>query len=194
MTTAQGMLTSQLADALAFAIDAHGPQTRKGTDVPYAAHLLAVTALVLEMGGTQDEAIAAVLHDAVEDGRFADVREQITTRFGAPVLELVEAVSEERGEWEHRKRAYLEHLADCSLGALRVALADKLHNARSTLRVPVGGRWERFNRGLDQQRWWYHALADAFEVSAARDVGMAPFVAELRDVVDELFAQPTGGQ
>ena len=172
MTTANH-LSDRYRDAMHFAFELHRTQLRKGTGIPYIAHLLAVTALVLEDGGTEDEAIAALLHDAIEDhpreGRTAD---EIRTRFGEPVFYIVEALTDsidgaERGarSWRARKEVYLERLPKKPAPALRVAAADKLHNARAILAdlEALGDEvWARFNAPKDDQLWYYRELCVAF--------------------------------
>ena len=131
-------LTARYADAVAYATAIHATQVRKGTSVPYIAHLLAVSSLVLEAGGDEDEAIAGLLHDSGEDcggmARAADVR----ARFGDRVADIVLGCSDSTDErWKAsvgywtRKRSYLDHLAKADDATLRVSLSDKVHNARS---------------------------------------------------------------
>jgi (p)ppGpp synthase/HD superfamily hydrolase len=133
-------LTDRFFAAAAFANDLHGGDRRPGTQIPFAAHLMIVAGLVLEDGGDETQAIAALLHDAVEDGGGRPLLERIRGRFGDEVAEIVEACSDSldpddpRG-WRGRKAAHLEHLRDISdVAILRVALADKVHNAHSIVR------------------------------------------------------------
>ena len=158
---------SRLAEAIAWAIDAHGEQRRKGTDVPYHAHLLGVASLVLNDGGSEDEAIAGILHDLVEDtdATVDDVR----ARFGDTVARIVDACTDayERPKppWGERKRAYIEHMRTAAPDELRVSLADKLYNASSIewdLRVRGDDLWRVFGSGRDGQIWYYRSLADIF--------------------------------
>jgi GTP pyrophosphokinase len=140
--------------ALLLATEHHRRQLRKGTEVPYAAHLLAVASLVLEMGGSEDEAIGALLHDLVEDGGGPAGLATIRERFGEDVARIVLANSdtdeEPKPPWEERKRAYIESIAHKAPDELRVSLADKLHNARSILldfRSHGDELWTRFKAG-----------------------------------------------
>ena len=158
---------SRLAEALAWAIDAHGEQRRKGTDVPYHAHLLGVASLVLSDGGSEDEAVAAVLHDLVEDtdATVDDVRD----RFGERVARIVDACTDAherpKPEWGERKRAYIERMRTAQPDELRVSLADKLYNASSIewdLRLRGDDLWRVFGSGRDGQIWYYRSLADIF--------------------------------
>jgi GTP pyrophosphokinase len=166
-------LTHRLSDALALAIDLHAGQVRKGTEIPYVAHLLAVAAIVLEHGGSEEEAIAALLHDAIEDAKIGAVaaRTRILESFDESVLAIIEECSDAspepdqpKGPWLERKEAYIAHLADASPSALLVSGADKLHNARSLLAdyQEVGDMlWARFNADPDKISWFYKAVADA---------------------------------
>lgn len=178
-------------DAVALARALHAEQVRKSTEIPYLAHLLAVTALVLEDGGDEDEAIAALLHDAVEDQGGAATLERIRAAFGPRVAAIVDACSDTdvvpKPPWRERKEAYVAHLSDPELpdGALRVSLADKVHNARAILFDLRAGKdvFARFNAGRDDVLWYYDALARAF---AERKPG--PLADELRRTVDALRA------
>jgi GTP pyrophosphokinase len=156
-------------DALVYAHQLHARQKRKGTHIPYIAHLLAVTATVIENGGTEDEAIAALLHDAVEDQGGAKTRGEIRQRFGENVAIIVDGLTDTdqtpKPPWRKRKEDYIAHLGHASPAVILVSLADKLHNAQSILRDYrlVGEKvWERFNGGKDGTLWYYHALVEAF--------------------------------
>jgi (p)ppGpp synthase/HD superfamily hydrolase len=183
------ILGPKFLEAVGEARRLHGG-ARKGTDVPYVAHLLAVCALVLEDGGSEEEAIAALLHDAVEDAGGRQRLELIRFRFGERVADIIDACSDSYDEpkppWKPRKEAYLEHLRlEGRDEALRVSLADKLHNARCVLMDyrAIGDRvWERFTtRSGADQLWYYRQLANIF---AQRRPG--PMTEELGRVVSEL--------
>ena len=170
------VLTDQFDRALLYATHVHGGQVRKGTSTPYVAHLLAVAATVLEYGGDEKLAIAALLHDSVEDqggkARLDDVR----NRFGKRVASIVESCSdslantgagERKADWEERKKAYLEHLLRADEDVLLVSLADKVHNARAILRdrrkPEIGEKiWRRFSQPKERTLWFYCSLADRF--------------------------------
>jgi (p)ppGpp synthase/HD superfamily hydrolase len=183
------MLTRRFVEAVEYAAHAHLGQVRKGTDIPYLSHLLAVSAMVIEQGGSEDEAVAALLHDVVEDQgglpRLLDVRD----RFGDRVGDLVEACTDyavggARDPWVVRKRRYVERISEMAEAERRISLADKLHNARSILRdhrQHGDAVWERFNAGRDDQLWYYRSLAEAFAA-----VSDSPVVIELQEVVAEL--------
>ncbi|GIW05999.1 MAG: hypothetical protein KatS3mg060_0804 [Dehalococcoidia bacterium] len=163
------MLGPRFDNALLFAAELHRAQRRKGTAIPYLAHLLGVTSLVLEHGGDEDEAIAALLHDAVEDHGGAPVLAEIRRRFGERVADIVAACSDTvetpKPPWRERKRAYLAHLETATPSVLLVSAADKLHNARTILadfRREGEAVWTRFNGGREGTLWYYRALAEAF--------------------------------
>jgi (p)ppGpp synthase/HD superfamily hydrolase len=192
------LLSDRFDAALHYATRHHARQLRKGTPIPYAAHILAVASLVLEMHGDEDEAIGGLLHDVVEDGGGRDALEEITREFGAEVAAIVAANSDtldpdERPGWYERKRAYVDAFADKSPAALRVSLADKIHNARSILtdyRTHGDDLWARFGQGLGlATRVYYRELAAAFERERDR-LGPAaqPYVDELRLAVDAITA------
>jgi (p)ppGpp synthase/HD superfamily hydrolase len=162
-------LGPRFSTALAFAHEVHGDQLRKGSSVPYIAHLLAVTALVIEAGGNEDTAIAALLHDAVEDHGGKKMLKRIRKRFGPKVAAVVDECSDASGtpkpKWKPRKKAYLATIPRKSPAARLVSLADKVHNADSILADyrRVGEKvWRRFTGGREGTLWYYRALADAF--------------------------------
>lgn len=160
------MLGPRFDDAMTYAHEAHRTQIRKGSGIPYVSHLLAVAARVIEDGGDEDEAIAALLHDAVEDRGGAARLVEIRARFGETVADLVDACSDTdqhpKPPWIDRKTLYLEHLEHASAGALRISAADKLHNATATLRElrdQGPALWQRFNATRDQLLWYYASVA-----------------------------------
>jgi (p)ppGpp synthase/HD superfamily hydrolase len=160
-----------LTRALDCAIEWHGDQLRKGTPTPYVAHLLAVTAIVLETGGTLElHAPAAMLHDAVED--TLATLEQIERQFGRAVRDIVEGCSDahdptNKAPWEQRKQSYVRHLWEASPDVLIVSLADKLHNCTSIVedyRREGPKLWtDRFKRGAAHQLWYYWTLVQVYE-------------------------------
>ncbi len=190
------VLTGRFAEAVRWASHLHADQSRKGTRIAYVSHLLAVASLVLEDGGTEEEAIAGVLHDAIEDCHVSEA--EIRARFGGPTAEIVVACSDGGGgprdetTWRDRKQAYLDHLEHDELpaGALRVSAADKLHNARSihTDVLEHGPSvWDRFHAPVDEQRWYY---AEVARILSARDDSV--LTRELRRVVDDLVTTIDG--
>lgn len=163
------MLTSQYDHAFSYAHELHRDQTRKGTVIPYVSHLMTVSALVIEHGGDEDQAIAALLHDAAEDQGGQKTLDEIRRRFGDAVAEIVydctDAWVEPKPEWRPRKEAYLKILPTKSPRSLLVSLADKVHNAEAILfdyRVLGDGLWQRFNGRAKGTRWYYKGLADVF--------------------------------
>jgi (p)ppGpp synthase/HD superfamily hydrolase len=187
-------LSDRFTAATAYALAHHREQRRKGSEIPYAAHLLAVTAITLEMGSTEDEAIAALLHDVIEDGGGAAAEAEIASRFGTEVAAMVRANSdtdvEPKPPWRARKEAYIAGIATKSPGAVRVSIADKLHNARSIVadRRQVGEAvWDRFSAGRDEVLWYYGALLEAFESRRAElGAGTVAALDELGRMVEEL--------
>lgn len=180
-------LTDRFESALIFALELHRNQKRKGTDLPYFTHLMAVAALVIEDGGDEDQAIAALLHDAAEDQGGVATLELIRRRFGERVSEIVRSCSDTfempKPPWRQRKERYLAHLKTASPEVRRVSLADKVHNAHATLndyRQIGDAVWDRFKGGKDGTMWYYQMLVDEF----ANDT--SPLAEELRLVVERL--------
>jgi (p)ppGpp synthase/HD superfamily hydrolase len=165
----------RFSDALSYAHDLHQAQVRKGTTTPYIGHLLAVAAIVIEAGGDEDQAIAALLHDAVEDQGGQSTLDTIRARFGARVAATVEANSDTdvvpKPPWQARKEAYIAAIPHKSPDALLVSIADKIHNAEAILtdyRAIGEQLWSRFSGGRDGTLWYYRALTDAFEARVPR--------------------------
>ena len=165
------VLSDRFEAALTFATQLHRHQARKGTTVPYLSHLLSVTALVLEAGGGEDEAIAALLHDAIEDQGGDTTRQEISQRFGTAVSELVEACTDSdespKPPWQERKLRHLQRLREVppqiQRQVRRIVLADKLHNARSTLadlRLQGPQTWAKFKTGRAGTLWFYGAVLE----------------------------------
>ena len=189
------LLSDAFDRALLLATAHHRRHLRKGTGIPYVSHVLSVSALTLEMGGTEPEAIAALLHDAVEDGGGPPMLARIEAEFGADVARIVAANSDSDGDpkppWDERKRAYIASIAHKQPDELRVSLADKLHNARSILldyRTQGENLWSRFQAGQGTPvRQYYRGLYDAFD--ARRDAlgaGAQPALEELGRAIDEI--------
>jgi HD domain len=181
-------LSPRFEEALSWAAALHREQVRKGTGVPYVAHLMAVGSLALEHGASEDEAIAAVLHDAVEDQGGAATQEAIQRRFGPAVAEIVAGCTDTdqtpKPPWRARKEAYVRRLASASPSVRLVSLCDKVHNARSILadyRIAGEATWTRFSGGKDGTLWYYRALVEAF-----RAHGPTPLLSELERVLGEI--------
>lgn len=164
MTEPAVHLTARYDAAVTWARELHAEQTRKGTTIPYLSHLLAVSGRVIEDGGDEDQAIAGLLHDAIEDQGVtaADVEERFGPEVARIVLACTDADTIPKPPWRERKEAYLLHLVDADEPILRVCAADKLHNVRSLLRdVAEQGdeHWERFNAPPLEQAWYFSQLA-----------------------------------
>jgi len=183
------IMTERFDAAIAYGLDLHREQLRKGTDIPYISHLMAVTAIVLENGGTEDEAIAAFLHDAAEDQGGQETLHEIDINFGKDVAAIVagctDAWTSPKPPWRQRKEEYIKHLANADESVLLVSLADKLHNARAILNdyQRLGDQlWMRFNASKEDILWYYKALAGTFAKT-----GFKPeLVIEFKSVVARL--------
>jgi (p)ppGpp synthase/HD superfamily hydrolase len=182
------LLTPKFETALGFAFQLHKNQYRKQSQIPYISHLLAVTAIVLENGGSENQAIAALLHDAVEDQGGYDTLQKIEEMFGSEVAEIVEgctdAFTDPKPEWKGRKTAYLKKLKEFPDSILLVSLADKVHNALSILRDLQSKEkdiWKRFNGGKEGTLWYYQSLVEIFNTSPYTEL-----TSELNRVVKEI--------
>lgn len=181
-------LSARFEEALRYAAHLHRDQVRKGSSIPYVSHLLGVAAIVLEHGGNEDEAIAALLHDAVEDQGGAPTLQAIRERFGDAVAAIVAGCTDTdvvpKPPWRPRKEAYVAHVASASPSVRLVSAADKLHNARTILadyRRHGDTVWDRFSGRKKGSLWYYRALVEAF-----RSHGVTPLVEELERVVSEI--------
>jgi (p)ppGpp synthase/HD superfamily hydrolase len=192
--------SKRFEDALQFAAHLHASQERKGSRTPYIAHLLAVTAIALEHGATEDEAIAALLHDAVEDQGGQPTLETIRTRFGntvaAIVLGCTDADQTPKPPWCERKRAFIAGLEDSPPSVQLVVAADKLHNARAVL-ADLNSRgkavWPLFNTGREGTLWYYRAVTDMLlRDRAAAGSRLEDLLAEL-DLTVSALEQASGG-
>ena len=203
-------LGAPFMDALRWAAELHKSQCRKGTDLPYIGHLMSVCAIVIQAGGDEDEVIAALLHDALEDTDVSP--KEIRERYGERVLEIVRGCSDglpeadsgaepldtpDRGphNWRERKTRYQEHLRSAGPSVLKVSCADKIDNARAlTIDVRRLGEalWGRFNGKRDDQLWNYRTLAGIF---AERREDLGPGAGWLADELGrqvEEFEQAVG--
>ncbi len=186
-TSAEPLLGERFLDAVRLTVDLHSAQVRKGSAIPYLGHLLGVCGTVIDAGGSENEAIAALLHDAVEDQGGAATLQVIRTKFGPDVAAIVEACSDTdvtpKPPWRERKEAYIEHLKTAPLSVLRVSVADKLNNLRAIVRDyrELGDAlWGRFHADADQV-WYFASLLEVYE---ARLPG--PTTDELRRTYGEL--------
>ena len=156
--------------AFLFAAEKHKGQVRKASTTPYLAHLMGVASLALEFGGDEDIAIAALLHDVVEDCGGTPMLKEVKRRFGTRVAKIVEGCTDSYGDpkppWRERKENYLLHLKDADVETRLVSAADKLNNVRSILsdyREVGESIWARFNGGREGTLWYYRALAQEFK-------------------------------
>jgi GTP pyrophosphokinase len=162
-------LSERFVEAVRYAMEAHKEQPRKGTEIPYISHLIAVASFVIDDGGDEDAAIAALLHDAPEDQGGRERLEDIRKRFGDKVAHIVEACTDSwtqpKEPWIERKRAYVEHAKTLDRETLRVSAADKVHNAYCILRDyrSVGDQvWTRFKASPDDILDYYDGLVRAY--------------------------------
>jgi (p)ppGpp synthase/HD superfamily hydrolase len=181
-------LTERFQQALNYAYELHKDQYRKGSEIPYLTHLMTVASLVLENGGDEDQAIAALLHDAVEDQGGLPTLNKIRENFGDYVADLVDgctdAYTHPKPPWEERKTAYINKLKSAEDAILLISLADKVHNARTILLELQSGNldiWKIFKGGKEGTINYYRRLAEVFDQS--------PFTRlknELRILVNEI--------
>jgi (p)ppGpp synthase/HD superfamily hydrolase len=178
-------LTRRFDDALQYAHEVHREQKRKGGNAPYIGHLLGVASIVLDDGGSEDEAIGALLHDAAEDQGGRARLDEIRARFGEPVARIVADCTDSwdtpKRPWSDRKREYVEHARTLPAPSLRVSAADKVHNAYAVLRdLRNTGEdvWKQFNAPADDVIAYYEGLVRSF-----RQAGGGKLVEELERIV-----------
>ncbi|MDT5391182.1 MAG: hypothetical protein QOE04_4823 [Mycobacterium sp.] len=197
--TTTPILTERFDEALAYVAHLHRTQLRKGGDIPYLGHLLSVSSLVIEGGGTETQAIAGLLHDAVEDQGGAPILAEIRAKFGDDVAAIVDQCSDTdvvpKPPWKARKEAYIAHLDTASDDTILVSLADKLDNARALLRdyrIVGAELWQRFSVNDPKEHlWYYRSLLEVF-----KDRNQTWLVDELDRVIttlEESITQTTGG-
>jgi (p)ppGpp synthase/HD superfamily hydrolase len=181
-------LSGRFDQALLLAADLHREQERKGSGTPYLSHLLGVAAIALQYGASEEEAIAALLHDAVEDQGGPPTLERIRGQFGERVAEIVWGCTDSdatpKPPWRARKEAYIRHLVSASASVRLVSASDKLHNVRTLVadhRALGDAVFERFTGGKDGTLWYYRALVTTL-MAAER----TPLVEELERAVTEL--------
>jgi len=184
------VLTPRFEEALLYATRLHAEQTRKGSDIPYVSHLMTVAALTLEYGGGEDEAIAALLHDAVEDQGGDETRVEILQRFGPVITRIVDGCTDAdtfpKPPWRPRKEAFMTSLQSAPESVRLVVACDKLHNARAMVkdyRVCGEALWGRFSGGREGTLWYYRKMVDVLHSK-----GTVHVVEELDRVVTELEA------
>lgn len=180
------MLSEKFCEALQFAFVTHQRQLRKGTQVPYITHLLAVAAMVGENGGDEEIMIAALLHDSMEDQGVT--QGELASRFGERVANIVEACSDSTTQpkppWRGRKERYIAHLREAEPSVRLISVADKLHNAQSILADlrKIGSEvWARFNAGPDEILWYYRSV-----IEALREGWDHLLIDQLEDIIEEI--------
>lgn len=178
-------LSPRFQEAFRYAAEAHGSQRRKGTGAPYIGHLMGVASIVLDDGGSEDEAIAALLHDAPEDQGGRARLDDIRARFGDVVAGIVEDCTDSwatpKEPWAERKKRYAEHARTLSPSSLRVSASDKVHNTYvllRDLRNHGDAVWDRFSASPDDVVTYYRTLVRSF-----REAGGGPLVDELDRIV-----------
>ena len=181
----------RFGNALAYAAEKHAGQKRKATKIPYIYHPMAVASLVLEYGGGEDEAIAALLHDVAEDCGGQEALDEIRQKFGMGAAAIVEGCTDSlenpKPAWRSRKEAYVAHLQTAHRSVRLVAAADKIHNARSILRdyrSEGENVWKRFSATKEDVLWYYGAVTRALEAR-----GLSPLVEELDRTVGEIVRE-----
>ncbi len=195
-------ITDRFGEAVQWAAELHQGQVRKATGVPYISHLLAVSCIVLEHGGDESEAIAGVLHDAIED--TTATRADIEERFGPVVASIVDACSDSeckpKPPWRERKQAHLDdlRLLGEDRSTLLVVAADKLHNARSVIedhRHVGDALWGRFNAGPEEQLWYYRSVSEiiAAQLGGAIADDLSTAIDQLTEVVRAQVPDQGGG-
>ena len=194
--TTDSQISSRLYEALQFTFELQGRQARKGSNIPYMAHLLNVCAMVQQDGGNEDEAIAALLHDALEDKPEETDRNEIAKLFGKMVLKIINISVDTppnfkggvKPPWDKRKKYYLAKVRSKDPGLLRVTVADKVDNARAILvdyQHFGEDLWARFNAGKEDQFWFYENCIEAYEAAGFQ----GPLLDELRRLVTQIKAQ-----
>ena len=183
------MLSERFSQAVTYAHELHEGQVRKGTNIPYISHLMAVASLVMEGGGSEDEIIAALLHDAVEDCGGEPVLDEIKKRFGQNVTSIVDGCTETyedpKPPWKARKDAYISHIKEGNPSVKLVSCADKLHNVRCILsdyRQEGETLWNRFSASKEETLWFYQSMAGVL-CASGRDLKI---YADLDNAVKEL--------
>jgi (p)ppGpp synthase/HD superfamily hydrolase len=181
------MLTTKYKNALDYALLAHAGHKRKGGDIPYYSHLIGVSSLILEYKGNEDQAIAGLLHDVIEDCGI-EHKPVIQEKFGEKVLQMVmdctDAVTIPKPAWKTRKLSYIASLDDKADTSLLVSCCDKIHNARAIDRDQADLEdelWERFNASKSETEWYYRGITQKF---LNRDI---PAARELERVVNSIF-------
>ncbi len=189
------ILGHRFTEALCWANQLHVEQRRKASGAPYVSHVLAVASLVIENGGSEDESIAALLHDAAEDCGGEQTLRRICDHFGSSVADIVlgcsDTIESPKPPWRQRKESHLLQLATAQPSIQLVSIADKLHNLRTTLHQYVADgepSWSHFHGGRKGTLWYYEEIVRIFQSSRAP----RPLVIELQHVWERLIEQLGG--
>ena len=171
--------SERLIRAMSAAAQIHAAQYRKGTTIPYLSHLLGTCSIAMEYGATEDEAIAALLHDAIEDGEPVEAARATVWTFGDEVGRIVEGCTDSdvhpKPPMRARKEAYLSRLAAEDRSVLLVSASDKLHNSRSIVRDlrELGAQvWKRFSVPQEDTLWYYRTLVTTYRANAENNVAL----------------------
>ena len=182
LESSTALLGPRFASALGYVATLHATQLRKGTQTPYVSHLLAVASLAIEYGANEDEAIAALLHDSIEDQGGGEIRRRITALFGQTVADIVEGCTDTdvmpKPPWRERKERYIAHVSDTSPSVRLVSMCDKLHNARSLIMDLRGKRADLWSC------WYYRQLVTVFRSTLAKDPPSSLRMSELLEELD----------
>ena len=177
----------------------HAAQARKGTSIPYISHLFGACSIALDYGANEDEAIAALLHDAIEDVHYAPGADAVVMAFSPEVERIVRActdsVTKRKPPWKQRKVAYLAHLAEADRPILLVSASDKLHNARAIvadLRRDPEELWGRFGHSKAQTLWYYRSLVTAFRANTAHPADLIDELDRTVTEMERLATLPSG--
>ena len=196
-------LSDRFNDALVYAHNLHRHQPRKGRDIPYIGHLLGVASLVLENGGDEDMAIAALLHDAVEDQGGRPRRDEIERKYGERVAHIVMGCTDsdavdphQKAPWCDRKVEYIEHVRNEADPEVRlVSVADKVHNARAILTDHYDAGdvcFERFSGRKDGTLWYYRSLIEAFREAESRENPGWPTMSAVKRATEQVYDATRG--
>jgi (p)ppGpp synthase/HD superfamily hydrolase len=190
-------LSDRFAKAFKLAHKLHQHQERKSGKIPYISHLMGVSSIVMRYGGNEDEAIAALLHDAAEDQGGEKILAYIRNRFGDPVADIVLGCSDTtespKPPWKERKERYIGHLREANESTLIVAASDKLYNALDCVRTHavIGERlWDLFTPSREETKWYYRSIAEVLEEREMEFPHLSPLFAETIRVINQLLELP----
>jgi len=190
-------LNGKFEQALLLASDLHQNQIRKGSSIPYLSHLLGVTSIALRFGASEDEAIAALLHDAVEDQGGAPTLKKIEDQFGNTVARIVMGCSDSnqtpKPPWHQRKQTYLNHLMSAEESIVFISAADKLYNAQDCIYTHHEIQeqlWNLFSAPKEDTKWYYRSLAEIYQSRKMDCPRIAPLLNEVISTIEELLMLP----